>query len=386
MATDSPALTSRTSETSLLISVIAGFTIATLTANLLPMLIGSLDFGPERAGLIGAIDLGGTAIAAIIVAPFVHRIPLRSFAMLASAVLLAAQLGSIVTDDYFGLMAIRGLAGFAAGIVHASVSAALARVRDPERAYAKMLIGGVVPMALIMAAVPFAIERWGVMGAFGTMAFVVVVALPLLKSIPVDPSVAKSAPTGLESSDHPVLLRGSSLMMLAANFLIVAGFGGLWGFAEQIGLGTGLTREQFGVLVGGTTIIGISGPMLAAWLGTRFGRTLPLVGAVIVSGILAAAMTNSTHPVEFIVIELFWSGLWVFSAPYALGAAATLDPTGRLVAALGGVGMIGMAVGPAIGGWVLSLSDMTTLGLTILATAIVAVLLLFPIVRRLDHA
>lgn len=381
--------TSAVSENALIVSVVAGLIVAQLTFNLLPMLIGalsqSMDLDGEQAGLVGSVDMGLLAITAMLVAPVLHRVSLRVLAVWAASASLLIQLMSIFIGEYGLLLAIRGASGIASGVLYAAASAALARSAQPDRAYAKMMVGAMIPTVLMTVSAPYAIESWGLAGAFGTMAAVAALGLPLLRFIPSE--AADRAPIMLdESTDRPVLLRRSSLVLITAHFFIMISFGGLWAFTEQIGVGTGLALDEFGFTIGLSSIVGTAGAFGAAWLGTRFGRTRPLLISLVATGVLSVAMTNSSHPFEFILFIVLWSMTWTFISPYVMGAAATLDPNGRLVAAMGGAGMVGVALGPFVSGWLLQTGGLEAIGFYVLGTTVALSVLLFPLLRRLDRA
>ncbi len=375
-------------ETALLAAVISAIVIAQVTFNLLPMYIGALteqlNLSPDRAGFVGSVDMGCLAISAMLVSPVLHRVSLRLLAGSAAVIALSAHLSSMAIENYNVLLIARGVAGIASGILYAAGSAALARVSDPERAYAKMMIGGMVPAALMSVIAPFAITRWGVAGVFGTMALTAFLGLYLLKYIPSNSVKPAAGNREREENQRPVLLRGSSLILMTTNFMMLMSFGGLWAFSEQIGLSTGLGRETFGGIIAASAAISATGSLLAAWLGTRFGRIRPLLGAILLTGLFSLGMTLSTGPLEFTALLLLWSIGWSFTAPYFMGAGATLDPTGRLVAAMGGMGMIGVATGPTLGGWLLERGGLPTIGFAIVAITLTLTSLLFPVLRGIE--
>lgn len=66
---------------------------------------------------------------------------------------------------------------------------------------------------------------------------------------------------------------------------------------------------------------------------------------------------------------LFGIALFIFM-PYLIGFASTLDPSGRLAGAVGGVMPIAAAAGPVTGGLIIETWSMATLGVMSLLAAV----------------
>ena len=351
----------------------AAISIGTLTANVLPMMLGALvdarGFDEGSVGWLGTLELGCMAGSAIAVAPLLGRLSLRRLVVAASVVVLAVQLLCIGVSGFEALLALRVAAGAASGVVYASANASIARTANPERSYAVLMIALALIAAVILGILPVPIERWGVAGLFASLSGVTLLFLPFLVWLPEGQREGTvSTPPGASVA---ILLLGTSLCVIAANFFVAVGSGGLWAFTERIALTTGLDREGIGLVLGATTIIAIVGAGAAAWLGTRWGRTLPAISSIAALGALGLWITLTRSPGEYAAAQFAYSTIYVFAAPYFLGVAAALDPVGRLPAAVSGATLVGGATGPVLAGQMVSGEGFALLGVGVLVVSLV---------------
>ena len=63
-----------------------------------------------------------------------------------------------------------------------------------------------------------------------------------------------------------------AVAVMVGMFAFEAGQSGVFTFIDQIGIQAGLDADQRGTVLGATSFMGMAGAVLAAWLGTRFGR------------------------------------------------------------------------------------------------------------------
>jgi MFS family permease len=205
------------------------------------------------------------------------------------------------------------------------------------------LIAGLAA-AVVLAALPFAIEPWGYAGAFVLLGAFGLVWIPFLPWLPDAPPPT----SGVGSARAPH--RRRALMTLAAVLVLGLGEGSLWAFTERIGVHVGLSGEKIGAVLAGTTLIGLAGAGLAAWLGTRHGRGRPIavgLGALVVA---TGGIGYVTSPAPYVAMLLAWGIVFFFTMPFLMGTTAALDPLGRWTAAASGASSVGTALGPAAAG------------------------------------
>jgi len=366
----------------LLLGVSAGFVIAYAGTNALPLLIGSLIDGvgldEASAGLLGSLELGGLALASLLLAPRVDRLSRRHLALCGVVTACAGHGLSALTDSFPVLVLARIAAGLGEGATIAAVNSAAASAGDPDRLFAEVnVLGGLVAAASLML-LHYAIEPWGHSGGFGAIVGLSILCIPLLFWLPTIPeSVAASG--GLPGR------RLLGIATLASLFFFSVAQGAIWAFSERIGVSVGLSREEVGLALGVTTLLGLAGGVVAAVVGTRGGRPMLLtvgLGANVVSTWMVVIAGSSGL---YLAGLLAWGIAFFFALPYLLGTAAALDPLGRWTAAAAGISAVGSAIGPGVAGLMVGASGYPALGGFAIACGLGAAVLILPVARAVDR-
>jgi len=350
----------------------------------LPILIGAvmdgLGLSPAEAGLLSSLELGSMAAAQLGLAPRMHALSRRRLALGSAVLLVLASTGSAFVQTLPPLVALRVLAGVGAGGLLAASQAAIAGAAEPDRLYARAFLLGGGCSGLLLPLLPLVTAPWHQRGGYLALAGVTLLLLPLLSGLP----AAAPAAQGQRTPRAPLAL-GAGLMMLGAAILLAASQGAVWAFSERIGLGTGLASGEIGIVLGAANMAGLAGAAAAAWLGLSRGRTLPMaLGLAVVAG-ACWIIPRVAQPGAFSAAQLAFAAAYYFSIPFLLGLAAALDATGRLATAFGACTTIGTALGPVVGGWLVAGGgSYRPLGGAALVGALLALLLLAPVARRLD--
>ena len=367
----------------LLVSATAALTLALLPITILPLLIGTwvdhLGASATRAGVIGAAELGGMALASFALAPRMHLLSRRRVAVAAGLGVLLTHAVSAAVADLDLLLAVRVLAGLCAGSVLASASAAIAGAREPERMFAWTGVLGGILAAAVLVATPLAIERAQTPGAFVALALVTAASLPFLLLLP-----ARARDRTFEAEAEPPRAGSrAALALLAAGALMAVAQGAIWAFSERIGGAVQLSPRAIGWVLGGATLMGIGGSVLAGILGLTRGRGGPLLFGYAGCAVSIALVASASGGAAFSVGQLALALTFNFTSPYLMGLAAALDPQGRISAALSGALLVGAGIGPGLAGVVVEWGAFAALGgVSVLVTGISAVLLV-PVLRSL---
>jgi predicted MFS family arabinose efflux permease len=275
-------------------------------------------------------------------------------------------------ESYSLLVGARLAAGIGEGVVLAAAGAAAAGSTDPDRLFARTFLWGGLAIALFLAVLPYATVPWGYAGGFALVAAVSLVCMPLLTWM--GPKPAQEEAQVIPPLPHMAL----GVSAVAGVILFALGQGALWAFTERIGLAIGLSPEAVGIALGATQVAALSGAAFAWWLGTRAGRTGPVVIGVGASALSTWALVHTSSTVGFWVILLFWGIAYFFAVPYLLGTAAALDRYGRWSAAAMGLSMAGVALGPGSAGFAISLWGYAALGWLVIASGVAAIALILP--------
>ncbi len=369
----------------LIVGILAGLAVGFAAQGSLPILIGAviegLDVAEAGAGLLASAEIGTIALASLLLAPRIHRVPRRRLALFGSLVAVMGHLLAVFSTSFDALIFARVIAGLGEGVVLAVANATLAGSANPERLTALLaLIGGAGGGALL-AVLSRVVEAFGYRGGFGVLLAIGVICLPLMLFLPSSRDTARVAHEGRAA--HPIL----GIATLAAFLALALGGSAMWAFVERIGLNAGLSRETTGMVLAATMVLGLSGAIVAGWLGTRFGRALPLGVGLIALALATGGLGSVKGFAAYVALMQLWTFSFLFVTPYLMGTAAELDKEGRWAAATIGFWSVGNALGPASAGSLIAVASYAALGWLAAGSALVALALVVPValvIRRKD--
>ena len=320
--------------------------ISFLSQGVLPLLLGSLG----SAGLLDGSGIGLAAsaenfamtlvagIAAILLPPR-H---LRLIAGAATLLLAGADAAMLLLTSQASLIAMRGLAGAAEGLLFWIALGTIARSRLAERGAAALVIGSTLAGLLLTLLFNFVVTaRFGVRGDFAVMALVSLVGLAIVPLIPdrYPPLARQSHDVGLPSA------RGAAAL-LAAMLFNAAGMGFAI-YLVPLSRSAGLDPDHIaGPAITALLVGQLSGSVLAAMIA---GRVNYMAMLCLSAAIYCASWPiYAFHPTAAMFIALnFVLGLVTFFAiPFLYPFAAHSDPTRRAAVLSGPAQMLGSAAGP----------------------------------------
>jgi MFS family permease len=129
--------------------------------------------------------------------------------------------------------------------------------------------------------------------------------------------------------------------------------GGVWGYLEGIAREAGLTLTQIGTTLSLGLVISILGPVVAAWLGLRLGRAVPLIATAVTQIVSLYLLVHlaafATVVMAFFAISTVFNIVWNYVIAYFITIFDDIDPSGRFVALYGMASHLTLAVGPFAG-------------------------------------
>jgi predicted MFS family arabinose efflux permease len=378
----------RGGEWGLLVAVIAATGVGNSGTSPLPVMLGALidalGLDERQAGLLGSVEVLAAAVGSMMLAPWAARIPHRRLAIAATLLATGGYVLSALADGYGEVLAARLATGFFCGLVLATGNAAAAASADPDRFFARVLFAMGLVAGLLFLALPQTLGPWGYAGGFLLLGGICFVSLPLFGWLP---NRAEPAPSAADSDgDAP-----AATVLTVAGLLGAALFHGMntqvmWAFSERIGVRVGLSLEEIGLVLAVTTWVGLVGALLASWLGTRLGRSLPLLGGIAAVTLTVWGVAQSEVPEVYVVALVTWGLTFFFVMPYMMGTAAALDRSGRWTAAVGAALLFGAAFGPYTAGEVITRWGYPGLEWLVLACGATSFALALPAVLSLKSA
>jgi predicted MFS family arabinose efflux permease len=168
-------------------------------------------------------------------------------------------------------------------------------------------------------------------------------------------------------------------LVLASLFLFQASNNGLFAFIIGLGKVSGLELNFITLSLAVAGWIGLLGAGLVIVFHTRFGRTIPLASAMLVTMASTWALHYSTSGAVYLIANCVIGVTWAFVMSYLLGLVSAFDQTGQMAALGGFASKMGLASGPLAGGLLLGDDNYALLiNLAVAGLALSAVASLIP--------
>jgi len=334
-------------------AIAAGITLAVVGIAYFmasPVIVGALTeyggFSEHQAGLLAAIEAGGSFLASIIISLTVDRFDRRKLATAAILVAVAANLAMTQTTEFYVTAAFRSLSGLGSGAMYALGLASLAGSQNTSRNFSILLFVQVSFGMLEINLFSWLAVQAGMNGIYFTMAGAFALCLGLVMWLPSSAPLQQSQPSslGIGSRFHMSL----PWACLVAVFLFYTGVGAFWTYIERIGLSGGLGAEVVHSTLTWTQLLSLLGCVVAAGLSARFGEFRPLILSLVCAAGASYGLTMGITQTGFIIalctFFLFWNAIDI----YQLGTLGNMDHRGRFVALVPAFQTTATASGPAL--------------------------------------
>lgn len=354
--------------------------VAALAGNILPVFLGALastfELDAQQLGFLGGAELGGVSLASLTAVFWFRKVDLRLAAVISIGFGITGNLLTTGATDYSELLLLRFLTGFlGSGVLYALTLGLIGRANQPERVIAIAIVLQVASLAVGISTVPLLMERWQLPGVTVGLAVIFLTGLLLVGKIPRRLDDKKGAD-----------VIGSGFNYLPAAFLgsliiFSIGLGSVWAFLERIGSAAGFESANIGIALAVSGLIGGTGALAAAIVGTRFGRILP-TGAALGLAILACVMLATRGDwYSYIGAAAMFNFAWNLTTPYLMGAIASSDHTGRFMVLIPAAQAGGYAIGPALTGMIIVGGSYATAGWVSTVFFALCMLISIPLLR-----
>lgn len=356
--------------------------MAVTSLYLQPMLVGGMisdrGFSEQQAGFIASADLAGMALASFVALAWLTRVGWRSAALAGLAIMALANAATTVVFSPELFAAVRFASGLGGGTLLAIAMVGIGHSEQADRNYAILLVCQLLFGTLGLWASPFLLARFGLNGAYWLLALFAVLVMAVTAAIPTirarEASVTGTVPAQTWLACSAVLL---------AILLFFVEQNAVWAYSERIGNAAGLSAEYIGFSLGLANLMGLVGAALVAWLGTRFGRLVPLCAVTVVQVVCLAVLVGQMGDRTFLAGMMLLAFAWNVIIPYQLGILAEIDASGRLLALAATVTGVGLALGPGVGALVLRGENYASINVLAGVLAIAILVLVLPALMQL---
>jgi len=334
-------------------------------------LITQYGFDAQQAGGLPTLFLLGVVFTSVALAPVIQRLPGR---WVVSAGYLIAALGfwlAAGTTVYAELALLHALSGVGAGAALSVTHGTIARSANPHRLFAIVGMALGVFAVIFLGGTPQLIANLGGTALFHTFAGVMVIgsAVALLMF----PSTTSATP-------DVEVLRSKTGPMPAVIWFGIAGISSMtliqamiFSFLEGVGLQRGFGQLQINGVLIALGMVNLLPAALAALLQKRLAARKVLLAGPMLQVVLATTIMVSPLFGPYAFAGAVFAAVMVFTHTFAFGVLAHLDSSGRALAATPAMLMIGSAIGPFLGGTLVTLFGYESLALVAGCLGVVAV-------------
>jgi predicted MFS family arabinose efflux permease len=371
----------------LIVSCSAAWVVAQLSYNALPQLLDPIKVAFDRSDEVVTrmygYELLVYAIVALAAAGPLARVSRVFVALLGGSIAVAAGIVSALTDSYSVLVVCRIMLGAGGALAGAAGTSAAASSRDPERVYAVIMIASQVVLAFVPALLErLALGPFGLDGGFYGLAIATAFLMPfciwLLPPRPSESAATTSAWAAILQAPN----RAIAVAAILALFIYEIGQGGIWTYLAELGQRSGVDDRLYGDSMAVIQLVALSGSFLAIWIGDRFGSKWPIVLGIGINVAAAVALSYSTRPIHFVILNVIWIGSYFFVVPYLLGLMARLDDLGRWAVAVDAMWWLGDAAGTPVAGMIVERSGFEILAAFPLCTGVISMTIFMRVLRR----
>ncbi|HZX22047.1 MAG TPA: MFS transporter [Woeseiaceae bacterium] len=323
--------------------------------NIMPAIVDGLkeglDFTDRQAGFAASANVYGAALGALLIVFIVRRIRWRPVAYTLLATLIVMDLLSMLVAAPGIMIATRFVHGCVGGALVGVGFSVIARTLHPDRTFGVLLfiqfgLGGLGNLYI-----PRLVPVFGTDVLFLSLiafSLATLAMVPFLGPYRANPQASPVAdPRAAKAALAPIAL------VLASIFLFQAANNGLFAFIIGLGKFEGLTLNFITITLAVAGWIGLAGAGLVIVFYTRYGRTIPLAAAMLVTIAATWALHYSESGTVYLLANCAVGITWAFCMSYLLGLVSAFDETGQMAALGGFASKLGLASGPLAGGLLL---------------------------------
>jgi len=324
----------------------AGLFYVNLGGAFLSAFVDGLGVQRDVAGYIVSANKYGAAFGALLATFVVKKLEWRYILRRLFFCLIVVDLISTQIQNPQTLILLRFLHGTIGGLSVGFGLSIIARTYNPDKIFGMLLVVQYSFGSIGIWAVPRMVESFGYSAVFAALIIFTIMAILIL---PLVPNVKKVSVETDSLNIFNIPIGKFLFLALVGLFLFQASNMGVADYAFELGKDIGLENTEISNILTIANVISISGGALVYLIGTKFGRTLPLIIGISVSAIFTFLLHYSDNISIYFIANTVTGIAWGFSIPYILGLCSTFDSHGQMAALAGFVSKMGLATGPLIG-------------------------------------
>lgn len=310
--------------------------------------VEAYGFSEQQAGYIASIEVWGIATTSVLLALFNSALNWHRVLLISALLFAGGNAASTQTQDLSLFEVARFVTGLGAGSLISLSFTIVGLTKLADRNFGLLVMGVLTFGALGLWVTPWALNTIGMNGALLFFAGLGLIAIPLIKQVP------SSGTEHLQIGDDALDLSAAlKLTAVIAIFVYFFAQGVIWAYLFLIGVSGGVSEQAVanGLMI--SQFLGIAGALLPTLLGARFGRRLPLTVGIVGGGAILWLLHGAISALIYGIAVGIYNFAWNMTHPFLLGAMASFDRQGKVVSHAVAAQMLGLAVGPALGAYLL---------------------------------
>ena len=343
-----------------------------------------LGFDERGAGYAASIEVWGITATTLLMTFFSHRFNWRTVITTSLLVMALANAASLAIHDKSWFMAMRFLCGAGAGSLISLGFTIVGLTDKPDRNFGYLIMWVLLYGAIGLYVLPAAFTWNGMTGVLVFLTAFPLAALPLVTSLPANGESA--AQVEADAVNLPAALKTCALFAMLFYFVAQ---GVMWAYLFLIGVAGGLNEQQVANGLTVSQLAGVFGALLAATLGSRFGRWRPLTVGILGGAASLFFLMGHLQYAPFAIWVSVYNFFWNMTHPFLLAAMASFDRRGRVVVNAVAMQMVGLAIGPWLAANVITSTAYTPANWVAIGLFIVSWLMILPPVltqQRRSHS
>lgn len=306
---------------------------------------------PSQIGRLFSIELGAMSLATLPAWWWLGRINWRTIARLAVIIFVLGNLASAIVSDFNLLLLLRFVTSLAGGTLMILCITCAAKTANPGRVYAFWVLGQLVVGMIGLLILPVLFTQVGLMAVYLILAALMLCGLPLSSSFPssINQTQQVTSPDSLTPYSS-TLLKGKLFAVLAVLAFYIS-LSAVWTFIGNIATQAGLSSVKSGQVLAAATLFGIIGAGIAAIISTQRHHSLLLWAGYLLLFTSILLLRHDPLLIRFALAAIMFKFTWTFVMPFILARVAGLDNDGKLMNNINLVIGGGMAIGPAMAGY-----------------------------------
>ena len=324
-----------------------------------------IDATNGQIGTIATFETLSISVASIILSRIVNRLDRRKIFITSAILVILGNILTILSPTLSYVILARVISGLGSGAIVATVVATIARGSNAQMTFALLNSGVGVMGVLLPFCLPIIIASNGMNGAYSFHLFISLFTFLFISFLTLSSDADDNQNTVSSYKGY------AGWASMIGTSLIFLGHAGIFAFSAKIGATLGISVIQVGYVFMAGGLLTIFGPLLAGFIGQRFGSLFPcliLITILLVTGIILANVTSAL--IFFIVVPLCGM-IPMILTPFFLGGMAKLDPSGSLAAAHPAFSTMGGAAGPVVMGYTIDMAGFTSIGWVLIVMVIV---------------